>query len=68
MIDFLKRALNAQLFVVLLAIAAACGLRVGSLISGAECVDVLKTCLWAFVGGTMLREGAVALAGKGGST
>ena len=66
--DFLKRALNAQLFVVLLAIVAACGLRIGDLLTGAECVDVLKTCLWAFVGGTLLREGAVAFAAKGGAS
>lgn len=65
MIDFLKRVLNAQLVVVLLSGAAACALRVDGLISGAECADVLKTCLWAFVGGTLVREGAVAFAGKG---
>ena len=65
MIDFLERVLNAQLVVVLLAGAAVCALRAQGLVSGAECVDVLKTCLWAFVGGTLVREGAVAIANKG---
>ena len=65
MIGFLERVLNAQLVVVLLAGAAACALRAESLIAGSECVDVLKTCLWAFVGGTLIREGAVAFAKKG---
>ena len=65
MIKFLERVLNAQLVVVLLSGAAACALRAENLITGAECADVLKTCLWAFVGGTLVREGAVAFANKG---
>lgn len=64
MTDFLKRVLNAQIVMSLLAGAAAIALRVDGLVSGAECVDVLKTCLWSIAIGAVLRDGVGALASK----
>lgn len=65
MIDLLKRMIDTQAVLVVLAGLAAIALRVGDLVSGAECVDVFKTGLWTFAAGTVLREGIGALASKG---
>lgn len=63
--DFLKRVLNAQLAVVLLAGTAATFLRVQDLIPPEVLKDVVNTCLMVFVGGGLLKEGLSAFAQKG---
>lgn len=63
--DFLKRVLNAQLAVVLLAGTAATFLRVQDLIPPEVWKDVVNTCLMVFVGGGLLKEGLSAFANKG---
>jgi hypothetical protein len=63
--DFLKRVLNAQLAVVLLAGTAATFLRVQDLVPAEVWKDVVNTCLMVFVGGGLLKEGLSAFAQKG---
>lgn len=65
MTDFLKRVLNAQLAVTLLAGTAATFLRVDDMIPPEVWKDVVNTCLLMFVGGGLLKEGMSAFAQKG---
>lgn len=60
--DFLKRVLNAQLSVTLLAGVAATVLRWENSIPPEVWKDVINTCLLSFVGGGLLKDGLLALA------
>lgn len=64
MIDLLKSALKAQTVMTLLAVVLASALLAARLISPSEWRDVINASLLYFVGGGLLKEGAVAFAGR----
>lgn len=62
--DFLRRVLNAQIVVTLLAMLAATVLRSMELIPADIWRDVTNTALLAFVGGGLLKDGLTAVANR----
>jgi len=59
--DLLKRILNAQLLVTLLAGLSATILRVHDLVPAEVWKDVIQTCLTMFVGGNILKEAVASI-------
>jgi hypothetical protein len=62
--EFLKRVLNAQLLVVLLAGVSATALRMSDLIPPEIWKDVVNTAVYLFVGGGLLKEGITSFSKK----
>lgn len=65
MIEFLRRALNAQIVITLLAMLSATALRAFDLVQPEIWRDVINTSLLAFVGGGLVKDGITAIANKG---
>lgn len=64
MVELLKSALKAHSITVLLVLSMASALLVSKHIGASEWRDIVNAVLLYFVGGGLLKEGAVAFAGR----